>query len=441
MSTDASQGPYIVPFARPYRYATTAQWLGAGLRRQRPATLGALIAAWTGLAFALWFAVGGIVVGALAGAVGVSSLGGGLATTIGINTGTGVFAAVAGAFLGGIAGLVFIYVLLVLHPLQLLAALASGTVVSAIFLLVYVRAEPLLIRLRGYREPSRREQARLYPLLTEAARAMELPVVPVIWISDQQKPGAWAHMRAIVITRGLLGDYDASEKPPQADLDATALIAILAHELHHWDSADVVGLGIVTACFCPLVLIINVIAWIRERSEWLGVLLWVVFWPVWVASKLVVVPLMAKRSRQYEYDADARAADFGDPFRLGLRRALDELSAWERPRTGWEDVLSATHPPIEHRLERLEASWESEPVGQAHTPSPQRERPQRTPHPESPAEPPQADGLPASPLPPVAAPLADSAKRHSPIRTSHGLRPPPRKPSKPSGGRRPPKSR
>ncbi len=362
MSTDASQGPYIVPFARPYRYATTAQWLGAGLRRQRLAAFGALIAAWTGLAFALWFAVGGIVIGALVGAVGVSSLGGGLATTIGVNTGTGVFAAVAGAFLGGIAGLVLIYVLLVLHPLQLLAALASGTVVSAIFLLVYVRAEPLLIRLRGYREPSRREQARLYPLLLEAARAMELPVVPAIWVSDQQKPGAWAHMRAIVVTRGLLGDYDASEKPPHSDLDPTALIAILAHELHHWDSADVVGLSIVTACFCPLVLIINFISWVREHGEWLGILLWVVFWPVWVASKLVVVPLMAKRSRQYEYDADACAASFGDPFRLGLRRALDELSAWEAPRTGWEDVLAATHPPIEHRLERLEAGWESQSV-------------------------------------------------------------------------------
>lgn len=364
MSTDASQtaqeGPYIVPFARPYRYATTAQWLRAGLRRQWPAIIGALTAAWTGLAFALWFAVGGVVLGALVGALGASSLG--VTNTLVVNTGTGVFASILGAFLGGIAGLVLIYVLLVTHPLQLLAALVSGAIVSAIFLLVFVRAEPLLIRMRGYREPSRREKERIYPLLLEAARAMDLPVVPAVWISDAQKPGAWAHMRAIVVTRGLLGDYDASEKPPQSDLDATALVAILTHELHHWDSADVVGLAIVSACFCPLVLIINLIAWIRERSEWLGVLLWVVFWPVWVASKLVVVPLMAKRSRQYEYDADARAADFGDPFRLGLRRALDELSAWEVPRTGWEDVLAATHPPIEHRLERLETGWESQPV-------------------------------------------------------------------------------
>lgn len=432
MSTDASQGPYIVPFARPYRYATTAQWLGAGLRRQRLAAFGALIAAWTGLAFALWFAVGGIVIGALVGAVGVSSLGGSFATTIGINTGTGVFATVAGAFLGGIAGLVLIYVLLVLHPLQLLAALASGAVVSAIFLLVYVRAEPLLIRLRGYREPSRREQARLYPLLLEAARAMELPVVPAIWISDQQKPGAWAHMRAIVVTRGMLGDYDASEKPPQSDLDPTALIAILAHELHHWDSADVVGLSIVTACFCPVVLIINFISWVRERGEWLGVLLWVVFWPVWVASKLVVVPLMAKRSRQYEYDADARAADFGDPFRLGLRRALDELSVWEIPRTGWEDVLAATHPPTEHRLERLEAGWGSQPAVAVARPAVQRQPPQQV----EPAAPETAaslvdGGAKASRRPPPK-PRQSAPKRAAPHRP-----PPKQRPAKTNGTENP----
>ena len=432
-SHTAQEGPYIVPFARPYRYATTAQWLNTGLRRQRPAIIGALIAAWTGLAFALWLAVGGVVLGALVGALGTTSLG--VVSPLVVNTGTGVFAAILGALLGGVLGLAAIYILLALHPLQLLAAIASGAIVSTIFILVYVRAEPLLIRLRGYREPSRREKERIYPLLLEAARAMDLPVVPAVWISDAQKPGAWAHMRAIVVTRGLLGDYDASEKPPQSDLDATALLAILTHELHHWDSGDVVGLAIITACFCPIVLIINLIAWIRERGEWLGVLLWVVFWPAWVASKLVVVPLMAKRSRQYEYDADARAADFGDPFRLGLRRALDELSAWEVPRTGWEDVLSATHPPTEHRLERLEAGREPQSAIQVQVPSPQRQPSSTTP----PAEPPQVDGPQPSPIPHGSAPIVASARGDAPIRTPHGLRPPPRKPSKPSGGRRPPK--
>jgi Zn-dependent protease with chaperone function len=430
MSTDGQQPqePRIVAFTRPYRYLTTAHWLATGLRRQRPAAIGALLAAWTGLAVALWLAVGGVALGALVGAIGASSLGG-IGTTIGVNTGTGVLAAIVGAFAGGIAGLVLIYALLILHPLQLLGALASGAVVTTLFLLVYIRAEPLLLRMRGYREPSRRESERIYPLLLEAARAMELPVVPAVWISDQQKPGAWAHMRAIVVTRGLLGDYDASEKPPQSDFDPTALIAILAHELHHWDSADVVGLSIVSACFCPLVLIINGIGWIRERGEWLGILLWVVFWPVWVSSKLVVVPIMAKRSRQYEYDADAAAASFGDPFRLGLRRALDELSAWEVPRTGWEDVLTATHPPIEHRLERLAAERERPEPAAVTWPEPQSPIAQQAPSATASFV---GDGPPAVRRPPPR-PAPSRATRPRARKTASGVRPPKRKAPKPGG--------
>lgn len=260
-----------------------------------------------------------------------------------------------GSVLGAVIGLLGIYIFLILHPLQLLGALVSGAVVSAFVIALYVWLEPLLIRMRGYREPSRREMARLEPILLDAARHMELQVVPAVWISDAAKPGAWSHMRAIVVTHGLLGEYDASENAPQPELDNIALTAILAHELQHWNSGDVVGSAMVTSCFFPLVVLIDAISWVRARAEWAGVFLWFFFWPIWIASKLVVVPLMASRSREYEYQADACAAGLGEPYRLGLRRALADLSAWERPRTGWEDVLAATHPPIEHRLQMLEA--------------------------------------------------------------------------------------
>jgi Zn-dependent protease with chaperone function len=129
-------------------------------------------------------------------------------------------------------------------------------------------------------------------------------------------------MRAIVVTRGLLGDYDASEAAPKPDLHDTALTAILAHELHHWD-CDVVGLTIVRACFYPVAFVVNAIGWIRQRGEWLAIALWCMFWPAWVCTKLVVVPLLTRRSRQYGYEADVRAASLVDEFRPGLRRALD----------------------------------------------------------------------------------------------------------------------
>jgi len=65
--------------------------------------------------------------------------------------------------------------------------------------------------------------------------------------------------------------------------------------------------------------------------------------------------------RESEYQADALTASLGDEYRAGLRAALGEFQDWEAPRTGWEDVLHATHPPIEHRLQRLETP-QAEPI-------------------------------------------------------------------------------
>lgn len=329
-----------------------------GAKRQKPAVIGALLAAWTGLPLAFWGMVIFASIGGFAGLLEGSELELGSILGelgIGIEPGAGVASAALGAIIGAAVGLIVIYIYLAIHPLILLSAILTGAVISVVILAVVIRAEPWLMRLRGYRELSRREKQLLHPLLTDVGRQMGLPTLPALWISDQQKPGAWAHTRGIVVTRGLLGAYSPTEHPPLPDLDSAAIAAILAHELHHWDAGDVVGSTVVFACFYPVALIINAISWVRVRAQWLAVILWCFLWPFWLSSKLVIVPLMTRRTRRYEYEADARAASLGDEYRLGLRRALDELSAWERPRTGWEDVLAATHPPIEFRLERLEA--------------------------------------------------------------------------------------
>ena len=334
-----------------------------GAKRQAPAVIGALVAAWTGLPFALWGMVVFTFIGAVAGLFDLSELGLGSILGelgIGIEPGAGVASATLGAIVGAFIGFALIYIYFALHPWVLLSAIVTGAVISAIIVAAIIRCEPWLMRLRGYRELSKREKQLLHPMLMDAGRQMGLPTLPALWISDQQKPGAWAHMRGIVVTRGLLGAYSATEHPPLPDLDSAAITAILAHELHHWDAGDVVGSTVVFACFYPVALVINSISLVRVRAPWLAVILWCFFWPFWLSTKFVVVPLMTRRSRRYEYEADARAASLGDDYRLGLRRALDELSAWERPRTGWEDALAATHPPIEFRLEFLEAPANSQ---------------------------------------------------------------------------------
>lgn len=351
-----ARAPRIVAEPFPPEHPMLLDWWKAGFKRQNEAIIGALVAAWTGLPFALWLAAVGFFVGAVIGFLGVtvhsSSLG--IFGTIVGSPGGGLLGALVGAVLGAVGGFLLIYYFLVTHPLQLAGALVGGAIVSIAVFVAMEMAEPHLMRLRGYRKPSRREQEKLSPLLVEVGSLMNLELVPEYWISESKKPGAWMHLRAIVLTRGLLGDYDDSEDPPKPDLDDPALGSILAHELNHWKQGDVVGLTMISACFLPFVCIVNAIKWIRLRAEWTGVILWCFFWPVWLSSRFLVVPLMAYWSRLYEFQADHAAAKLGSKYRLGMRRALTELANWEVPRTGWEEVLAATHPPTELRLERLE---------------------------------------------------------------------------------------
>jgi Zn-dependent protease with chaperone function len=344
----------------PARFAKPSEWFERAFYRQDRAILGALAATWTALPLALSGALLGAVAGAVVGVLGVGAFGHILGSFV-ENQGFGVLGAAIGAVAGMVIGFGFIYFYLVIHPIQLAGALLGGAIVSGLALLIIVAVEPLILDLRGYRKLSRREGERIYPLLKEVAQKMGIDVVPALLISDSLKPGAWTHMRAVVVTRGLLGDYDASEKPPRPDLDDKAVAAILGHELHHWAEGDAVALMMITVASFPLVFLLNAVAWVRMRAEWVGVVLYAFIWPVWVCSRFVIVPLMSAGARNAEYEADAAVAQLGDEYRLALRRALDELSAWERPRTGWEDVVTASHPPIEERMERLEAAGTDSP--------------------------------------------------------------------------------
>ena len=347
--------PRIVQYARSPRYRTRLGAVFAGARRQEEGICVAALVTWTGLPLALWVAALGALAGALLGAFGFTPTG--LASDLHLNESVGVLGALLGALGGLAAGFAVIY-LIFFHSLAAFAgAVLSGLIVGSVTLWVLLVAEPLAMAARGYRELSRRESERLYPLLQRAGARMGLSVVPALWISDSQKPAAWSHPGAIVVTRGLLGEADASEAGPRSDLDDGALGAILAHELHHWAVGDPVGLRAVWACCWPVVAIYNAAAWLRTRSGVLGAVGWLLLWPAWLTVKLIVVPVMASASRQNEYEADWAAAGLGDDYRLGLRRALTELAVWEKPRTGWEDALAATHPPVELRLERLEAGY------------------------------------------------------------------------------------
>jgi Zn-dependent protease with chaperone function len=310
---------------------------------------------WTYVPFALWFAVFGALSGVIVGVFGAETSG--IAHTFHIGPGVGLGAAVIGLFVGAFAGLVFIYTEIYNSLLTIIGGLISGLAASLFVLWLIIHFEHQMLRLRGYREPSRREKQLIDPIATEILSRMGIAgTTPIFYVSDSKAPAAWTYANSIVIAQGLLGSYDDSENPPVPDMPPHAFAAVIAHEISHWARADGVGIRAVWACCWPIVAVYNFACILgKSPDRKFTTLGWILFWPAWVSINLVVIPMLTNAMRQAEYEADARTASLGEEYRAGLRTALLEFQDWEAPRTGWEDVLNATHPPIELRQQRLEA--------------------------------------------------------------------------------------
>jgi len=345
----------------PDRYDDGIQWLKNGVRRHRAAVIVGLVFGWTGAWIAFWGAMAGAFLGALVG-LGVGSANIPVFRTFGLGQSVSVVGVAAGVAVGIAGGFLVVLVYLVLHPLALIGSLVSGVVIATLLVAITASYERAGLRLRGYRRLSRDEVRRVAPVVKRAADAMQLPSLPRFAIAQQVIPNAWTHMRTIVLTTGLLQTLDDGE-----------LEAILVHELNHWRNGDAVGLRCVWAAAWPVVLLYDlgvaisgnsprtqVGVQIRVSSAFRWIIAWLIAWPAWVMTKLIIVPLTAASQRRYEYEADAAAYKLG----LGpqLTSALRKLGAFESGRTGWEAAMAATHPPTELRIEALQSprpdDWE-----------------------------------------------------------------------------------
>src|SRR5699024_12659651 len=95
----------------------------------------------------------------------------------------------------------------------------------------------------------------------------------------------------------------------------------------------------------------------------LRIVLLLVLWSVSATMRCLVVPLNARYWRECEFAADAEAARAG--YADGLHQALTTIGrGFDGARDGWDQVMLASHPPIELRLERLEPPGRSYPVVQ-----------------------------------------------------------------------------
>ncbi len=345
----------------PPMYQDGTQWLHSGFRRHRPAVIVGLIFGWTGAWIAFWGAMGGAILGVLIG-FGLSNRSLPVFTTFGAGQAVSVLTIIGGFILGAIGGFVAVIVFLCVHPLSLFGSFVAGVVLTVLLVAGSASFERLGLRMRGYRRLSRDEVRHVAPLVKSAADAMELPGLPRFAIADQVIPNAWTHMRTVVLTKGLLQTLDDGE-----------IEAILIHELAHWGSGDAVGVRCVWAASWPVTVIYNLGSMIngdRPRnsmglrvtvsSAFRPIIAWLIAWPAWIIVRVIIAPLMAASQRRYEYQADATAYTLH--YGPQLSSALRKIGAFETGRTGWEAAMTATHPPVELRIEALQVprpdDWE-----------------------------------------------------------------------------------
>jgi Zn-dependent protease with chaperone function len=333
----------------PARYHGGWQWLLSGIRRHPRDVLLSLLFAWSGLQLAVWAAFAGAIAGMVlaAGVLGQHPFGADLPGIIGSKT-VSPIALVLGLVLGFVGGFVGVLVWIIgFHFTQWLGGMIAGAILGALLLIVFTAYERTWLRLRGYRRLSRFEVREIALMVKEVADRMNLDGLPRFAIEDSQMPNAWTHARTIVLTTGLLRNLDDGE-----------IRAILAHELHHWRTGDVVGLYLQTAVAWPLALALNIGHRLGEpkgrgsRNALLAFVGWFIGFPAQVITRFLIAPAVASTRRRYEYEADAAAAQLG--YSAQLITAIQKIGAFESGRSGWENTLAATHPPVELRVEALQ---------------------------------------------------------------------------------------
>lgn len=201
--------------------------------------------------------------------------------------------------------------------------------------------------LRGCRRMSRREAERVEPVLDELCESLGTEGKPTVLMHDRPAAvEAYAHIRHIVIYRTTLDDLDDEE-----------LAGLISHELGHWMRADSVGLSFVYFCALPVIVVYNLAVFVLQvMPTIITLIVWLFAWPAWASVRFVLAPIVGLFSRRHEYRADRTAVEAG--YGEALYRVLERVRDMEPGRSGWEQILAATHPPTELRMEAIERALE-----------------------------------------------------------------------------------
>jgi heat shock protein HtpX len=219
--------------------------------------------------------------------------------------------------------------------------------------------------LKQYRAQQAEPGSRLYRIVEALAQKANLPM-PKVYIIPEQTPNAFATGRnpqhaAVAATEGILNILDDDE-----------LAGVMAHELSHVKHRDILT-GTIAATLAGALAMLGQFARYgavardpNRRQNPLGMIF------ILVGAPLAGMIIRSMISRTREYAADAGGAKISNKP-LGLASALEKIhQAVQRvpllrgnaahahmfivnPFLGGLQKLFSTHPPIEERIQRLEA--------------------------------------------------------------------------------------
>jgi heat shock protein HtpX len=256
-----------------------------------------------------------------------------------------------GALFGGIEGITFAF---------LCALILNG--------IMYFFSEKIVLRLYGAKPLDNAEYAWIYEDISSLATAMQIPM-PKLWLIDTPMANAFAtgrnpHHASIAVTHGILSLLDKRE-----------LRGVLAHELSHIKNRDVLIATIAATMASSIGYLASFMRNIsfntKERKSSNIIFLFIISIIIPIAATLIQLAI----SRSREFLADETGAHCcQDP--LALASALQKLHN-HIPHASMDanDVkkastaalfivhpftkgsmlsLFSTHPPVGHRVARLE---------------------------------------------------------------------------------------
>lgn len=349
-------------------------WKAAFGGRQFPGVAASVVGAWFGVPFVLLLGALGALVGGISGAVSGTFVGEGVLDRLDrvltwiiplpvkpaelLPTAAAQIGGLFGGFLGAISGAVKLGWMAGVWPWQTMYeadpllpwTIAVGNVITAIvcgwlFVGVWTVSERVLWHLWGARRMSRREAVWLQPIVDEAAAGIGITRSPELMIYDGHRPAAFAGVRHIAVSRGMLRLMEH---------DREMIAATIAFQLAKWHHGDVIATLFARGVGLPLYLMHELAYRLVKHTPWrpLQWLLRMLLWSVLATVNYVVRPFHRRSIRQGIFDADDTVRQAG--YARGWRRCLLVFQEFEQGRDGWAQVMLALVPPLELRLERLE---------------------------------------------------------------------------------------